>query len=210
VGLITEGFGLDPEQLWITVHTTDDQAEEIWRDLIGVRPERIQRLGADNFWRWVRRVPAARARRSSSTRVPSSATTAAPPSGARTVTWSSGTSSSPSSTKPRRFDDELPKKNIDTGAGFERTLSILDGVESVFFTDLFAPLLETASRALNAPLGRDDQTDVAIRRIAEHGRAMTMLVSDGVLPSNEGAVTCFVGSFAERYWPRAAPDPRHR
>jgi alanyl-tRNA synthetase len=81
---------------------------------------------------------------------------------------------------------ELPKKNIDTGAGFERTLSILDGVESVFFTDLFAPLLETASRALNAPLGRDDQTDVAIRRIAEHGRAMTMLVSDGVLPSNEG------------------------
>jgi alanyl-tRNA synthetase len=81
---------------------------------------------------------------------------------------------------------ELPKKNIDTGAGFERTLSILNGVESVFFTDLFAPLLETASRVVNAPLGRDDDTDVAIRRIAEHGRAMTMLVSDGVLPANEG------------------------
>jgi alanyl-tRNA synthetase len=81
---------------------------------------------------------------------------------------------------------DLPKQNIDTGAGFERVLSILDGVESVFATDLFTPLLETASRALNASYGRDEDTDVAIRRIAEHGRAMTMLVSDGVLPSNEG------------------------
>ncbi|MGA2124501.1 MAG: alanine--tRNA ligase-related protein, partial [Acidimicrobiales bacterium] len=49
-GLVTEGFGIDPEQLWVTVHTSDDQAEELWRDLIGVRPERIQRLGEDNFW----------------------------------------------------------------------------------------------------------------------------------------------------------------
>jgi alanyl-tRNA synthetase len=81
---------------------------------------------------------------------------------------------------------ELPKKNIDTGAGFERTLSILNGEESVFLTDLFAPLIETASRAVKAPLGRDEETDIAIRRIAEHGRAMTMLVCDGVLPSNEG------------------------
>ena len=49
-GLITEGFGLDPERLWVTVHTSDDAAEELWRDMIGVRPERIQRLDADNFW----------------------------------------------------------------------------------------------------------------------------------------------------------------
>ena len=81
---------------------------------------------------------------------------------------------------------ELPKKNIDTGAGFERVLSILNGLESVFATDLFAPLLETASRAIDKSYGADESTDVAIRRIAEHGRAMTMLVADGVLPSNEG------------------------
>ena len=49
-GLITEGFGLDPERLWVTVHTSDDQAEELWRDMIGVRRERIQRLDEDNFW----------------------------------------------------------------------------------------------------------------------------------------------------------------
>ncbi|HEY5120403.1 MAG TPA: alanine--tRNA ligase, partial [Acidimicrobiales bacterium] len=81
---------------------------------------------------------------------------------------------------------ELPKKNIDTGAGFERILSILNGVESVFATDLFVPLLDAAARAVDTPYGKDEQTDIAIRRIAEHGRAMTMLVSDGVLPSNEG------------------------
>ena len=81
---------------------------------------------------------------------------------------------------------DLPKQNIDTGAGFERVLAILNGVESVFATDLFAPLLETAARALKTTYGNDEETDVAIRRIADHGRAMTMLVSDGVLPSNEG------------------------
>ncbi|OYV65136.1 MAG: alanine--tRNA ligase [Actinobacteria bacterium 21-64-8] len=73
-----------------------------------------------------------------------------------------------------------------TGAGFERVLSILNGVDSVFATDLFAPLLETASRTVGVAYGAREDSDVAIRRIAEHGRAMTMLVADGVLPSNEG------------------------
>src|ERR1700722_10583632 len=73
---------------------------------------------------------------------------------------------------------ELPKKNIDTGAGFERVLAILNGLESVFATDLFAPLLETASRAIDAKYGSDESTDVAIRRIAEHERAMTLLVAE--------------------------------
>jgi alanyl-tRNA synthetase len=81
---------------------------------------------------------------------------------------------------------ELPKKNIDTGAGFDRTLSLLNGEDSVFATDFFAPLIETASRVVNTPYGQNEATDIAIRRIADHGRAMTMLVSDGVLPSNEG------------------------
>jgi alanyl-tRNA synthetase len=82
-GLITEGFGLDPEQLWVTVHTTDDQAEELWRDMIGVAPERIQRLGEDNFWRMA----------------PTSAPPAVRPSAGTTASWSSGTSSSPSTTR---------------------------------------------------------------------------------------------------------------
>jgi alanyl-tRNA synthetase len=186
-GLVTEGFGLDPERLWVTVHTTDDQAEELWRDLIGVRPERIQRLGEDNFWGMGETGPCGPCSEIFFDKGPSFGADGGPAFGGDDrfiefwnlvfMQFEKG---------PGGSMTELPKKNIDTGAGFERVLSILNGVESVFATDLFAPLLATASRALKAPLGRDEESDVAIRRIAEHGRAMTMLVSDGVLPSNEG------------------------
>ena len=186
-GLITEGFGLDPERLWITVHNSDDDAADIWRDTIGIRPERIQRLDEDNFW---------------------SMGEAGPCGPCSEIFFDKGVQfgadGGPAFGGDDRFIEfwnlvfmqyekipnqgmiELPKKNIDTGAGFERVLSILNGVESVFATDLFAPLLETASRALKSPYGKDESTDILIRRVAEHGRAMTMLVSDGVIPSNEG------------------------
>ncbi len=186
-GLITEGFGLDPEQLWVTVHTSDDVAEELWRDMIGIRPERIQRLGEDNFWDMGETGPCG----------PCSE-----------IFFDKGTNfgadGGPAFGGEDRFVEfwnlvfmqfekgpggsmlELPKQNIDTGAGFDRVLAILNGVESVFATDLFHPLLETASRSINVSYGTSEDTDVAIRRIADHGRAMTFLVSDGVLPSNEG------------------------
>ena len=186
-GLVTEGFGIDPEQLWVTVHTSDDQAEELWRDLIGVRPERIQRLGEDNFWEMGETGPCGPCSEIFFDKGPSFGEEGGPAFGGEDrymEFWNLVFTQFDKSADGTLA--ELPKKNIDTGAGFERTLSVLNGVESVFFTDLFAPLLETASRVVNAPLGRDYETDVAIRRIAEHGRAMTMLVSDGVLPANEG------------------------
>ena len=186
-GLITEGFGLDPERLWVTVHTSDDQAEELWRDLIGVRPERIQRLDEDNFWGMGESGPCGPCSEIFFDKGPQFGADGGPAFGGEDrfiefwnlvfMQYEKG---------PGGSMTELPNKNIDTGAGFERVLSILNGVESVFATDLFAPLLETASRALSVPYGADEHTDVAIRRIADHGRAMTMLVSDGVLPSNEG------------------------
>ena len=185
--LTTEGFGLDPEQLWVTVHISDDQAEEFWRDLIGVAPERIQRLDEDNFWTMGDTGPCGPSSEIFFDKGPAFGDDGGPAFGGEDrymefwnlvfTQYDRGVGGSLT---------ELPKKNIDTGAGFERILSILNGVESVFATDLFVPLIETASRALDTPYGSDEQTDVAIRRIAEHGRAMTMLVSDGVLPSNEG------------------------
>ena len=186
-GLITEGFGLDPEQLWVTVHTTDDQAEELWRDMIGVAPERIQRLGEDNFWRMGETGPCGPSSEIFFDKGPDFGAAGGPAFGGddRFMEFWNLVFTQYDQNADGTLT-ELPKKNIDTGAGFERTLSILNGVESVFYTDLFAPLLETASKALKAPLGRDESIDVAIRRIAEHGRAMTMLVSDGVLPANEG------------------------
>jgi alanyl-tRNA synthetase len=186
-GLITEGFGLDPEQLWVTVHTSDDEAEQMWRDIIGVRPERIQRLDEDNFWSMGDTGPCGPCSEIFFDKGPAFGADGGPALGGEDrymefwnlvfMQYEKG---------PGATLHELPKKNIDTGAGFDRTLSILNGVESVFATDLFTPLLETASRQVGVALGRDEQTDVAIRRIADHGRAMTMLVSDGVLPTNEG------------------------
>ena len=186
-GLITEGFGLDPERLWVTVHNSDDAAEERWRDMIGVRPERIQRLDEDNFWDMGDTGPCGPCSEIFFDKGPEFGADGGPAFGGEDrfvefwnlvfMQYEKG---------PGGSMTELPKQNIDTGSGFERVLSILNGVESVFATDLFTPLLDTAARALNTGYGTDEETDVAIRRIADHGRAMTMLVSDGVLPSNEG------------------------
>lgn len=186
-GLITEGFGLDPDRLWVTVHTSDDQAEELWRDMIGVPAARIQRLGEDNFWEMGATGPCGPSSEIFFDKGPQFGADGGPATGGEdrfvefwNLVFTQYDKSADGSLA------ELPKKNIDTGAGFERVLSILNGLESVFATDLFAPLLDTASRALDVAYGTDETTDVAIRRIAEHGRAMTMLVADGVLPSNEG------------------------
>jgi alanyl-tRNA synthetase len=185
--LITEGFGMDPERLWVTVHVSDDEAAELWQEIAGVKPERIQRLDEDNFWGMGDTGPCGPCSEIFFDK------------GERY-----GEDGGPAFGGDERFVEfwnlvfmqynrdsagqlsELPTKNIDTGSGFERVLSIVNGVDSVFATDLFAPLLEAAERALDRRLGHDDASDIAIRRIAEHGRAMTMLVADGVLPSNEG------------------------
>jgi alanyl-tRNA synthetase len=185
-GLITEGLGMDPDRLWVTVHVSDTDAAGMWRDIAGVPAERIQRLDEDNFWAMGDSGPCGPCSEIFFDKGPAF-----------------GADGGPAFGGDDRFIEfwnlvfmqfnrsggelaELPRKNIDTGSGFERLLSILNNVESVFATDLFAPLIDTAQRIVDSPLGRDAATDVSIRRIAEHGRAMTMLVGDGVLPSNEG------------------------
>jgi len=185
--LVTEDFGLDPQRLWVTVHDSDDQAAELWRDLIGIAPERIQRMGEDNFWSMGEVGPCGPSSEIFFDKGPAFGDDGGPATGDEdrfVEFWNLVFTQYEKG--PDGSLTELPKKNIDTGAGFERTLAILNGVETVFATDLFAPLLDAASRALNVPYGRDETSDVAIRRIADHGRAMTMLVADGVLPSNEG------------------------
>jgi alanyl-tRNA synthetase len=185
--LITEGFGLDPDRLWVTVHDSDDDAATLWTELAGVDPSRIQRLGEDNFWGMGDTGPCGPCSEIFYDKGPGYGDEGGPALGGEeryVEFWNLVFM------QYDRDDDgalhELPTKNIDTGSGFERTLSIINGVDSVFATDLFAPLLDAAQRATGRRLGEDPATDVALRRIAEHGRAMTMLVADGVLPSNEG------------------------
>ena len=187
--LLTDVFGLDGDRLWVTVHESDDEAEQIWVDVVGVPPARIQRMGdEDNFWAMGDTGPCG----------PDSE-----------IFFDKGrvlrrTTGGPKHGGDERFVEiwnlvfmqfnrdaegrltELPRKNIDTGAGLERILPILQGHDSIFDTDLFLPIIETAASVLGTAYGTDARADVALRVLADHGRALSMLVADGVLPANEG------------------------
>ena len=186
-GLITEGFGFDPEQLWVTVHVSDNDASDIWQSVAGIRPDRIQRLEEDNFWAMGDVGPCGPCSEIYFDKGPKYGSDGGPAQGDgdRFVEFWNLVFMQYNRGSDNTLLD-LPRKNIDTGAGFERVLSIRNNEDSVFATDLFVPLMETAQSIVGKAYGKDETTDIAIRRIAEHGRAMTMLVSDGVLPSNEG------------------------
>jgi alanyl-tRNA synthetase len=186
--LVTEVFGLDGDRIWVTVHDSDDEAAAIWRDLIGLPAERIQRLGEENFWQMGETGPCGTDSELHLDKGPKFGPEGGPAvdeRGERFMEFWNLVFM-----EFNRHEDgsveELPRKNIDTGAGLERFLALLQGTESVFETDLFAGTLDAAQSLTGATYGRDGAVDVALRRIADHGRAMTMLVGDGVLPSNEG------------------------
>ena len=184
--LVTEVYGLEPERLWVTVYTTDDEAAEIWADATPIAPERIQRLGKDNFWEMGDTGPCG----------PCSE-----------IFYDKGAAygegGGPARGSDERFvefwnlvfmqDLRLPdgsltpltRKNIDTGAGLERTLVVLNNLDSVFDTDVLRPLVEAAQSITGRPYGGDEAADVSLRILADHARTVTFLANDGVFPSNE-------------------------
>ena len=187
--LSTEVLGLDGDRIWATVYLEDDEAADIWRDTIGMPAERIQRLGdEDNFWEMQKGSPG--------------------PCGPNSELYYDrgpelGAEGGPAHGGEERYAEfwnlvfmqfnrerdgalvELPSKNVDTGAGMERILVLLQGVQSVFDIDVLRPVVETAERLARRRYGDDERTDVSLRIMADHGRAMAFLVSDGVWPSNE-------------------------
>ena len=182
----TEVLDLDVDRLWVTVHEDDDEAEAIWRDGVGFPAEshpasRRAELLAHGRHRAVR----SELGDLLGSRSPSSGPTAVR-SPTPTATSRSGTSCSCSSTsRPTARRRDLPKPSIDTGAGLERNLMVVQGKTSIWDIDVFQPLLEQAERATGARRGTDEQTEVSLRIIAEHARTMTFMVSDGVRPSNQ-------------------------
>ena len=186
--LLTEVFGFDGDRLWVTVHESDDEAEQLWVDKVGLRPERIQRMGdEDNFWAMGDTGPCGPDSEIFIDKGPAYGDDGGPKFGAEdrfVEVWNlvfmqynrdaQGTLS------------DLPRKNIDTGAGLERILPVLQGKDSTFDTDLFLPIIDAAASVIGTGYGTDERTDVSLRVLADHGRAMTMLVADGVLPANEG------------------------
>jgi alanyl-tRNA synthetase len=185
--LVTEVLGIDGDRLWVTVYESDDEAEAIWRDAVGVPPERIQRLGDDNFWKMGDTGPCGPSSEIFIDKGPGYGPEGGPAFGGPerfveiwNLVFMQYNRGADGSTEP------LPRPSIDTGAGLERILPVLQGVDSLYATDLFLPMLETAQSITGRTYGTDEATDVGLRIMADHGRAMSMLVADGVLPSNEG------------------------
>lgn len=187
---ITEILKLDKERLWVSVYLTDDEAYEIWNKVVGIPKERIVRLGdKDNWW------------------AAGPIGSCGPCSEIYYDTQNMGKNNEELNTKPgddgdryleiwnlvftewNRLEDgslvPLPEKNIDTGAGLERIASIIQGKKNNFETDLFMPIIENIKKVIN--ISKETELSViAYKIIADHLRASTFLIADGVLPSNEG------------------------
>jgi alanyl-tRNA synthetase len=187
---VTEYLELPGDRIWASIYRDDEEASALWQE-IALPPERVVRLGKeDNFWG------------------PAGETGPCGPCSEIFYDRGPGVGCGRPDCAPgcdcERFleiwnlvfmeydqDEEghltpLPQQNIDTGMGLERTAVVLQSVASIYETDLFAPLISKACDLVGRTYGVDEVTDRSLRIIAEHGRAITFLVADGVLPSNEG------------------------
>jgi alanyl-tRNA synthetase len=191
--LVTKDYAIPAEKLYVTVFREDDEAEEIWAKDVGVPRERIFRLDEkDNFWAMGDTGPCGPCSEIIYDFGPAASTLEHPDCsfpcpqdcGRYVEIWN---------LVFMQFNrDEqgnmtpLPRPSIDTGAGLERLTAVLQGKIWNFDTDLFRPLIEEAAGLANVEYGTSHDTDVSLRIIADHARAATFLISDGVLPSNEG------------------------
>ncbi|HZR76350.1 alanine--tRNA ligase [Bradyrhizobium sp.] len=185
--LITKEFGLKKDKLLVTVYHTDDDAAVLWKKIAGFTEDRIIRIPtSDNFWAMGDTGPCGPCSEIFIDR--GEHIWGGPPGspeedGDRFLEfWNLVFMQYEQVTKDERVD--LPRPSIDTGMGLERMASILQGVESVFETDMFRHLIEATASALGHGPGKDNIA--SYRVIADHLRASSFLISDGVLPSNEG------------------------
>jgi alanyl-tRNA synthetase len=183
--LLTEVVGFDGNRLWVTVHTSDDDAEQIWRDRVGFPGERIQRLDEENFWQMADTGPCGPDTEIHYDCGPEWGDEGGPAhgDGHRYVEiWNLVFM------ELFRHDDgsltDLPRKNVDTGAGLERWLTLLQDVPTVFDTDALQPLVAQVAGIAGQRYGSDDRVDYYLRSVADHARCMAFLVNDGVAPSN--------------------------
>jgi alanyl-tRNA synthetase len=188
------GFGFDPDRLWISIFLTDDEAHDLWR-AIGVPEERIHRYPEENnYWFSGDVGPCGpnseiffdRGPRETCAycRAGTCKPNLEPDCGRFNEVWNLVFMTLYQAEDGTRT--ELPRKNIDTGSGLERMAIQLQGKETVYDTDVFAPIIERVERLSGKSYGESDRIDQAIRVVAEHTRAATFLITDGVLPSNEG------------------------
>ncbi len=187
---LTGRMGLDKDKLWITVYKDDDEAARIWEETAGVPPERIARLGEkDNFWSMGDTGPCGPCSEIHLDQGPEVGCGRPECSiececGRYLEIWN---------LVFMQYDRNdsgvmtpLKKPCIDTGMGLERLSAVMQGRRSNYDSDLFTPLISFIEELSGAKYGEDEERDVSIRAIADHARAVTFLITDGVLPSNEG------------------------
>ena len=193
--LLTDHFKLPKDKLWVSIFETDDEAHDLWR-AIGVPEERIKRYPEkNNYWFsgdvgpcgpnseiFVDRGP--RAETCEFCRAGTCKPNLEPDCGRFLEVWNLVFMTLYQAEDGTRT--ELPKKNIDTGSGLERVACILQGKDTVYETDVFAGIIERIEALTGKPYGETAALDTAIRIVAEHTRASVFLITDGVLPSNEG------------------------
>ncbi|MEM7142654.1 MAG: alanine--tRNA ligase [Actinomycetota bacterium] len=184
---VTETLGLDEDRLWVTVHLTDDEAAEIWEKEVGVPADRIQRLDEDNYWKMGDTGPCGPCSEIFWDKGPEFGADGGPEHGDEDrfiEIWN---------LVFMQFDQQedgsktpLPKPSIDTGMGLERTVSVLQGVDSVWDTDELSALQAAAAGLTGLdPATVEAEQLVSLRILADHARSTSLLVSDGVFPSNE-------------------------
>lgn len=189
---VTEVLKLDKNRLWITIFETDDEAYEIWRS-VGVPADRIKRKGKkDNFWG-----------------PPGASGSCGPCSEIHYDLGEQYKCDDPRGCGidtcecdrwveiwnlvfTELYQDEegnqspLESKNVDTGMGLERITMVCQGVASTFETDLLKPIMDEVSKMSGVPYKKSEKTDISLRIITDHARCVTFLISDGVIPGNEG------------------------
>ncbi len=187
--LVTSVLEIDADRLWVSIFIEDNEAEAIWAETLGDRASRIVKLGEkDNFWDMGPTGPCGPCSEILYDRGSEYACSESCVPGCDcdrfvelwNLVFMQYNRESDGSLKP------LPKRNIDTGMGLERAAAIKQGVKTIFETDVFIPLLDGIADISGVRLNDSESTDVSMKVIADHCRAATFLISDGVIPSNEG------------------------
>ena len=188
--LLTNGYGLPEDKLWVSIFLDDDEAHQIWHQNMGVPENKILRFGEeDNFWAMGDTGPCGPCSEIHLDRgeafgceKPDCAV------GCDCDRWLEIWN-----LVFMQFDRDasgkmtpLPKPSIDTGLGLERLTSVMQQVATNFDTDLIYPLIQKTEQLAKTPFGSSEQADVAMKVIADHSRAAAFLIGDGVFPSNEG------------------------
>ncbi|MCA9906248.1 MAG: alanine--tRNA ligase, partial [Anaerolineae bacterium] len=194
--LLTEVYGLPPERLAFTVYANDDEAYNIWVNEMGVDPKRVARLGPKtNFWQMAETGPCGPTSELHWDKYPDRGIDNIIPSLEAeddrflelwNLVFMQFNRTQPDEQHTGKYDVPLPAPGVDTGMGLERILSVVNGVEANYETDLFLPIIHKTQELTGHSDAERDANIVPYRVIADHVRAAVFLIADGVLPGAKG------------------------